>query len=100
VAGRDVIVVDDGLATGTTARAALQTLRRRHPAHLVLAVPVAPSDTIRALEPMVDEVVCLAIPEPFRAIGLHYRDFHQLEDAEVLRILSSVQAEGAPPRAV
>jgi putative phosphoribosyl transferase len=68
---------------------------------LVLAIPVAPSDTISALEPMVDEVVCLAIPEPFRAIGLHYRDFHQLEDAEVLRILSSVQAEGgAPPRAV
>jgi predicted phosphoribosyltransferase len=54
---------------------------------------------MRALEPLVDEVVCLAMPEPFRAIGLHYRDFHQLEDAEVLRILAGVQARGAPTRA-
>jgi putative phosphoribosyl transferase len=99
VTGRHVILVDDGLATGTTARAALHALRRRRPAHLVLAVPVAPSDTMRALEPLVDEVVCLAMPEPFRAIGLHYRDFHQLEDAEVLRILAGVQARGAPTRA-
>ncbi len=97
VAGRHVIVVDDGLATGTTARAALRALRRRQPVHLVLAVPVAPADTIRALAPLVDEIVCLAMPEPFRAIGLHYRDFHQLQDAEVLHILATVQAEGWSP---
>lgn len=88
VSGREVIVVDDGLATGTTARAALQGLRRRKPARLVLAVPVAPQDTIEALAPLVDELVCLQTPEPFSAIGLHYQDFHQLEDEEVLRILA------------
>ena len=88
VADREVIVVDDGLATGTTARAALQGLRRRCPARLVLAVPVAPFDTVQALAPLVDELVVLETPEPFRAIGLHYRDFHQLEDAEVLAIMA------------
>jgi len=89
VTGRHVIVVDDGLATGTTARAALQGLRRRAPAHLVLAVPVAPVDTVAALEPLVDELVVLDTPDPFRAIGLHYVDFHQLEDDEVLGILKT-----------
>lgn len=87
VAGREVIVVDDGLATGTTARAALRGLKRRAPARLVLAVPVAPPDTVRELAPLVDEIVVLDMPEPFRAIGLHYVDFHQLEDGEVLGIL-------------
>ncbi len=87
VAGRDVIVVDDGLATGTTARAALQALRRRQPSRLVLAVPVAPQDTVRDLRRLVDELVVLETPEPFRAIGLHYVDFHQLDDDEVLATL-------------
>jgi putative phosphoribosyl transferase len=88
VAGRNVIVVDDGLATGTTARAALQALRRRKPSRLVLAVPVAPMDTVRDLARLVDELVVLETPEPFRAIGLHYADFHQLEDEEVIAILA------------
>jgi putative phosphoribosyl transferase len=90
VAGRIAIVVDDGLATGTTARAALQALRRRGPASLVLAVPVAPADTVRQIAPLVDELVCLATPEPFRAIGPYYGDFHQLEDDEVLATLATL----------
>ncbi len=87
VAGREVVVVDDGLATGTTARAGLQALRREHPSRLVLAVPVAPAETVAALRPLVDDLVCLQQPEPFHAVGLHYRDFHQLDDDEVVDIL-------------
>ncbi|MBW8831445.1 MAG: phosphoribosyltransferase [Burkholderiales bacterium] len=89
VSGREVIMVDDGLATGTTAKAALEALRRRHPSKLVLAVPVAPEDTVREISGMVDEIVCLGMPDPFHSIGLHYEDFHQLEDEEVLAILRS-----------
>lgn len=88
--GATVVVVDDGIATGTTLRAALMALRRRHPARLVLAVPVAPADTLAALRPQVDRIVCLATPEPFEAIGLHYRDFHQLSDDEVRTELARV----------
>jgi predicted phosphoribosyltransferase len=91
VSGREVIVVDDGLATGTTARAALLGVRRRGPSRLVLAVPVAPAEAVRELSPLVDELVVLDTPTPFRAIGQHYVDFHQLEDEEVLRILAAFQ---------
>ena len=87
--GRTAIVVDDGIATGTTMRAALKALRRRSPAEVVLAVPVAPRETIEALRELVDRVVCLAQPEPFYAIGLHYGDFHQFEDEEVIAALSA-----------
>ena len=96
VAGATVIVVDDGVATGTTIRAAMKALRRRHPARLVLAVPVAPADTVEALRAEADEVICLAQPEPFHAIGLHYGDFHQVSDAEVLAALGSAVP---PPKA-
>ena len=89
VEGATVIVVDDGIATGTTVRAALKALRRRNPARLVLAVPVAPSDTLEALRSEVDDIVCLAEPCPFHAIGLHYRDFHQVSDDEVLAALAA-----------
>ena len=96
VEGATVIVVDDGIATGTTVRAALKALRRRQPARLVLAVPLAPSDTLAALRGEVDELVCLAEPFPFHAIGLHYRDFHQVGDEEVL---AALDAANAPPPA-
>jgi putative phosphoribosyl transferase len=87
LAGATAVVVDDGIATGTTVRAALKALRRRQPARLVLAVPVAPHDTVLALRAEVDDLVCLAEPEPFHAIGLHYVDFHQVSDDEVLAAL-------------
>ncbi len=96
VAGTTAIVVDDGIATGTSVRAALKALRRRQPKRLVLAVPVAPADTVAALRHEVDDVVCLSQPEPFHAIGLHYDDFHQLEDAEVLAALASLAPPGSP----
>jgi len=89
VAGATVIVVDDGVATGTTVRAALKALRRRRPGRIVLAVPVAPRETVVELQAEADEVVCLAQPEPFHAIGLHYADFHQVPDSEVLAALAA-----------
>ena len=97
VAGATVIVVDDGIATGTTVRAALKALRRRNPARLVLAVPVAPSDTLALLRAEVDDIVCLAEPYPFHAIGLHYVDFHQVSDDEVLAALDAANAPAAQP---
>lgn len=95
VEGCTAIVVDDGIATGTTVRAALKALRRSHPARLMLAVPVAPADTIAALRSEVDDIVCLSQPYPFRAIGEHYADFHQVSDDEVLAALASSTAEPA-----
>ncbi|MBW8269284.1 phosphoribosyltransferase [Caldovatus sp. SYSU G05006] len=90
--GRAAVVVDDGLATGATARAALHALRRRGPARLVLAVPVAPPETIAALRGEADEIVCLAESEIPFGIGGCYADFHQLDDAEVIRLLDAAAA--------
>jgi putative phosphoribosyl transferase len=87
-AGRAAIIVDDGIATGTTVRAAVKGLRQRHPARVVLAVPVAPPDTVAQLRDEVDDVICLAQPEVFGAIGLFYTDFHQLSDDEVVYALA------------
>ena len=97
VEGCTAIVVDDGIATGTTVRAALKALRRGHPARLVLAVPVAPADTIASLRSEVDDIVCLSQPYPFRAIGDHYADFHQLSDDEVLAALARSTTEPGRP---
>jgi putative phosphoribosyl transferase len=83
-----VILVDDGLATGATMRAAVAAVRQHKPARLVIAVPVAPPDTVTLLRQQVDEVVCLAQPEPFMAIGAWYVDFAQVGDDEVRRILA------------
>lgn len=92
VEGRTVILVDDGLATGTTARAALMSLRQRRPARLVLAVPVAPRDTLDALRGEVDELVCPQVPAVFHAVGAHYRDFEQVSDDDVERALRAFGA--------
>ena len=87
VEGKTAVVVDDGIATGTTVRAALQALRRRKPARLVLAIPVAPPEAIVALRAEVDCLVCLMQPSYFHAVGAYYADFHQVSDAEVTRIM-------------
>jgi len=87
IGGQVVIVIDDGIATGATTRAALQAVRIRKPKELVLAVPVAPPDTIANLRPEVDALICLEAPELFGAIGYFYRDFRQVSDQEVVAIL-------------
>jgi len=89
VTGKSVIVVDDGIATGATMKAGLKGLRRRNPARTILAVPVAPAETLSALRPNVDDIVCLETPEPFFAIGAHYIDFRQLSDDEVSSLLET-----------
>ena len=100
IAGRTAIVVDDGIATGATMRVALQAVRRRGPARLVLAVPVAPPDTLAALREEVDEAVCLETPVELGAIGYYYRDFHQMSDHEVTDLLTraphAAERAGAP----
>ncbi|HBK08001.1 MAG TPA: phosphoribosyltransferase, partial [Acetobacteraceae bacterium] len=87
IADQVVIVIDDGIATGATVRAALQAIRNRKPKELVLAVPVAPGDTVANLRPEVDALICLETPEIFGAIGYFYRDFRQVSDQEVVAIL-------------
>jgi putative phosphoribosyl transferase len=96
IAGRSAIVVDDGIATGTTMRAVIKALRRKGPKSIVLAIPVAPADAIEALRGEVDDIVCLETPEPFYGIGLHYADFHQVPDEEVIK---SLEAQTAPAEA-
>lgn len=90
--GKIVILVDDGLATGSTMAAAVSVVRRHHPAKIVLAVPVAPIDTVERFEPLVDELVCLETPSPFYAVGSWYSDFTQVEDDEVVRILERARS--------
>jgi predicted phosphoribosyltransferase len=97
VAGRTAIVVDDGIATGATIRAALRAVRARKPEALVLAVPVAPRETISELRPETDDLVCLEQHTFFGAIGMYYRDFRQVSDEEVIAILARYPAR---PKAV
>ena len=92
IAGHVVILIDDGIATGATTRAALQAIRKRKPKELVLAVPVAPPETIRQLVKEVDTLICLETPEDFGAIGYFYRDFRQVSDREVIEILNRFPA--------
>lgn len=87
IAGREVIVVDDGLATGATMKAAIQALRKAGASHIVVAVPVGPADTCRELEELADAVVCLQTPGRFMAVGQWYEDFSQTTDEEVRSLL-------------
>jgi len=88
IAGRTVIVVDDGIATGATTRAALQAIRMRKPSKLVLAVPVAPTESLKELRGEADDIICLEDYEDFGAIGLFYSDFRQVSDTEVIDLLA------------
>jgi predicted phosphoribosyltransferase len=93
VEGRTIILVDDGLATGSTMRAAVQAIRRLGPARVVVAVPVGARETCEALREIADEVVCALTPEPFSAVGLWYADFSQTTDDEVRQLLSTHSAD-------
>jgi putative phosphoribosyl transferase len=84
---REVIVVDDGVATGSTLKAAIMSIRKKGARTIIVAVPVGPPDTVQQLSGLADRVVCLRIPEPFYAIGEFYDDFEQTEDEEVIKLL-------------
>jgi len=97
LAGRTVVVVDDGIATGSSVRAALRGVRRQEPKRLILAVPMAPAESLDALRSDADEIVCLETPEDFFAVGQFYRDFRQVSDGEVKAILRKEQTVEARP---
>lgn len=97
VEGRTVILVDDGIATGSTMLAAIRALRARMPARVIVAVPTAPGSTCAQLRREVDDLVCLTTPEPFFAIGLYYEDFPQLHDDEVRELLRRAEAPAPRP---
>jgi putative phosphoribosyl transferase len=96
MAGRCVVLVDDGVATGATIKAAIAGLRQRQPGKIVVAIPTAPPDVCAELETLADAVVCLAQPEPYIAVGRWYADFSQVSDAEVRGLLDRASA---PPNA-
>ena len=96
VEGRVVILIDDGLATGATMRAAARSVRQRKPARLIVAVPVGSRAACAALREDVDEVICLAEPEPFFAVGLYYERFEPVEDGQVVRLLEEMAETPRP----
>jgi len=93
--GKTVILIDDGLATGTTMRAAVKALRAQQPARIVVAVPVGAAQTCAELALEADELICLRMPEPFQAVGIWYEDFEQTTDAEVREFLRRATEEAA-----
>jgi predicted phosphoribosyltransferase len=92
VRGRTVILIDDGLATGSTMRAAVEALRKQQPARIVVAVPVGAPETCAEFEDVADEAICAVTPEPFYAVGIWYRDFSQTSDEEVRELLRRTRA--------
>ena len=96
--GKTVILVDDGLATGSTMQAAVRAVRRLHPSRVIVAVPVGAAETCEVLRTVADDVVCPVTPYPFSAVGLWYVDFSQTSDDDVRRLLSAHRAEAAVTR--
>jgi len=94
IRARVVILVDDGLATGSTMQAAVLALRQREPARVIVAVPVGASDSCALVRRIADDVVCLSMPDPFRAVGLWYEEFTQTTDEEVSRLLAQATPTG------
>jgi len=97
-AGKIVILVDDGIATGASMLAGIRALRQLHPAKIVIAVPVAPSATCKRMANEVDELVCVAAPDPFYAVGRFYDDFSQVEDEQVIELLAQNYDSAVPVR--
>ncbi len=97
VSGLTVILVDDGIATGSSVRAAIRALRQMKPARIVIAVPVAPASTCNRLQSEADELVCLEMPEPFYGVGQFYRDFSQVSDEEVKELLDTASRRRREP---
>ena len=95
IRGRTIVLVDDGLATGSTMRAAIEALKQQHPARLIVAVPVAPLSTCAALEAEVDELICPLSVEPFDGVSRWYQDFTQTSDDDVRRLLEESHREAA-----
>ncbi len=93
ISGKTAIIVDDGIATGATARVALKALRQAGPAKLVLAVPVAPAATLEAMADDIDDCLCLETPDPFHAVGFFYRNFDPVSDEEVATLMAGLSVE-------
>jgi putative phosphoribosyl transferase len=93
--GKTIILVDDGVATGATMKTAIESLRREQVGKLIVAVPVAPSDTAAILRKIADIFVCLEVPDDFMAVGSYYAEFRQIMDAEVVALLGDLQERGA-----
>lgn len=92
LAGKDAVIVDDGIATGATIEAAMKAVRQSAARQIVLAVPVAPAKTIERLRGVADQIVCLSAPRLFGAVGAHYADFRQVADEEVKRLLRQARS--------